>query len=1654
MEETIEYSMGLEVKEMLDDQAGYDVIENPEPVDVPSEETAERTSGRLAFGFSDIGLSKEQARAEILAGNEENLRARITAQADKFEKAFQKAKAMDIIRLSKEGRIDLTPEDIGQLDKIFDPGEVVLPNPSVYPEQRFANKVVDTATSADGDESQFSVAQRVLETGKPQMYQGKEVTVKEAEVLKKYSESMATREIVSRVSTNIIDRYKREVGVYESLGQHLKMFIPGYTEYNLNDALVDSPYKLPGNNKQDQIEYLYSLPIDQAEAVARTALNKIYEYNPALAALFASQLHDYDNTDVVIDNLFLGLDFATLPILSSARGAKALAKSIRNRGSVPGMLDASGNVAEAALRDMITLSRTNALKTGATKDAAQELEGILQPIFNVDNIVSDASLSRQSPGFLSRLLDQSRNTSSAILSLINTIPVNVARLEPGSAALREALDEAQELVAKLYPSTRSRVMAIAPESSAKDILTNTEKIVFHLGQRGGLPFESDKQAKSWGRRNLKTEHEIITNPDGSAYIALRWTLDETTPRVMNAAKIDALADATPHTMFAAARTADETLSNTSNKVRTVAMFSSETLATMMNSFADAAIRPLSRSSRRDLNTFMTDIASDVQAQSAKSVAGPQAGPVPTTIGHFERKWLRRFQRMPTENETLAYFRMMQVESGHLYANNLGIATRKFRLGIRNFAFPMPDMGRAALKELKTDIEGRPLAKMDWDKPEDAGIVILPETKNDTIHYVRKKFSSKTNKTEQVELETPFGPETIDAVATYGRDHIDELIKKGWHLVQLSPEGKEPFKTYLRDLGLNAPRGDVTYVLSRNTRSSPIGLKHLPDVPGGRTIYKDEFLVAQPQLVQVNIGGGAKGWDYSGDLNLMTAPTRLEAQAIAKHMEVARKLFIGGKAKKIELKNYLNENLPDLSYKNFVRLFVGKTAIFDKNIPFYFREARNSVEQTVGLSSMRDEKTGELLYRNFTDVRNNSHNIWNDDEILRFASEKGVRLSRGEIEGSLQAPVIRSNIDAPVLDAFEALRLSGNAVMRGKIMDDYRTQAATRFVAEFGDLLDNPLGDLTDYPLRALIKGQFKTTGVDSARVAAAKNYRRTALELLGLDNRKLLDSNWWAEQSMKMLGVKFTKNARVGDVADWISEADPVQFLRKWFGFYPRLGFFNPKQLFLQAQGIANTALIEGADRTIRAMGAAWFMRPVLLHGDEKMLDAMAKKAVEYNKSWTVDEFKESYKALMRSGWWRIGGEQADRHAVLGGELFSSGIERAADKSLVFFRMGERANRLTAWNAAYLRWKAANPLVELDDRGIAEILDRADLLTLNMNKKSRAIWQTGPIAVMTQFWTAQHRLWDLTIGRRLTDAERKRLIIGQVALYGAPVAATASVVPFYPVHKELKEELREAGYDVNDDMLAKIAVDGIPQTMLHSIFGVDVPFADEYGLSGISLFKDIWDQQKNVMEIFGGAAGSTMWQSLEAFSPLGTALVNIGNGSYPLTTDDFTPILQIPSTASNLTQSWYIFNQGEYFLKNGQEPILDELNPWYAFTKTVFGLGPEGLNDFFTDTKNKKETEKMIRYTKDQMLKYFKLAMDKDTSPEDTAKYLKKVEAYFVSSRMTAAQYDEVLKEFMTTQDGLSAAENLEQRMRTIDRDRYNKAMEKFLGIPAYNEEE
>ena len=188
-----------------------------------------------------------------------------------------------------------------------------------------------------------------------------------------------------------------------------------------------------------------------------------------------------------------------------------------------------------------------------------------------------------------------------------------------------------------------------------------------------------------------------------------------------------------------------------------------------------------------------------------------------------------------------------------------------------------------------------------------------------------------------------------------------------------------------------------------------------------------------------------------------------------------------------------------------------------------------------------------------------------------------------------------------------------------------------------------------------------------------------------------------------------------------LKSTDPIGAARA-AAFHGLLGWFNPVQLWTQAQGMAVAVSMNIFDPV--ELGRVFHRQTalqMLQHVEQTPKNiAHVAKALKID----VDELTDLNKAWRSSGLQDAVLTTADHAAASRGHGISmSALKDAADKGLMFYRPGELLNRRVSFVTSYRRHAKRIGSKANDSADMKKILEETNNLMLNMGKANRASWQ-------------------------------------------------------------------------------------------------------------------------------------------------------------------------------------------------------------------------------------------------------------------------------------------------------------------------------------------
>lgn len=1580
--------------EVQDTTFGFEDDADVVPTPIVSEQSATFRANRYNVAAGPELGGYDAIYKKVMAGAEQELRAQGSAMARTRTYAETEQTIAAYVQQAKDEDRRLGEADFRYFQEIRDPAKIDEKiNPETFMEKQYVKNSFEMALKPNYDEdTELDPVQQKLQSFKsPIRFMSKE----EESAYESAANFATKRESAYRLAQEIQDKY--DATGYTDTGVAIaKTFIPFYTEWKTNDLFKDVDGLLNGENIDESIRELYNIqdPTEFSNTL-NLKIKTLFDANPVLGKRYADAVIKYSDSDQFIDNIGT---IAEIAAAGTGVIARKLVAAVGRKGSVPAILAATGKEAEAAFLSTKQALKTLASGTGAARGSMQNLMEAVPPLGNPLSVLSDVG--NYSARQTQMLQDNLNQNAEAFLRVTGLDSAAISRLEPGTPAYLEALKTTQDFFFAQYPTSRNSIMAVRPIKNNQAVVGGADYLEFQIGTSTALRFKSLKQAEL-AKKTYGVPSAVVKGSDRDGfYLAVTKAVDETAPTVR--AQLITPTNATPKATLitklfegkgGGLKAKDDILPTDINQAAKATVFGSVKLRQLGESVAAEALGKIpNRWWKSDRKEFMNFL----EHQRDNEVFSP-------TLGDFERDYLAHTGRAPSIEEAQGYFAYRQVNDAEYFINNLEIWKQKSRLGLENFAFKM----KTSPKGLGTNIEGRIRLEIPWSAADDFDLMVINES-GVLPTFVRKKYSSQTE-----------------------RAYADDLIKnKGYKLVQVSDQGQRALPDWAATHGLDIGKRRPSYVLIKDIETKPLGYHQLPHKAGGHMVYKDPFYVAQPKVTQVNAGGGKIAHDYYGDTNLWNARTAKEAADRANTLNVARELYRAGK--KREAKNFVQANLP-VTYRQFVQLFkpsvkrnpitglVEKSpARFDIDTPFYSRSNGKTIEAEHGISRAYTARKEE-----FNDALDNQHSVYNDGLLTRFTGERDPRLQSVRNAGTDDSPQwVLEN--ARLLDPYQTLRSGYASMANSRFASDLKIKSAERYVQEFGRVLEGDADEIARYPLRALMTATFKDTLGNKAEVAAAKNFRRAVMELVSNQPKQLIDLDHYNTKVMGLLGENKFKSGRAGDVLEFVATSDPVQFLRYWLGFLPRMGFYAPKQLFLQAQGVAATTALAGAENASKGFAAAWLMRGVRFNGNKKLLEGVAEKASAVG--WKKKDFIESYEAMVRSGFDNVGDEYAEMTNMLS-QTSLTGLRKAADKSLFFFKKGEKINRLTAWNASYQKWRTEFPIAKFDNLAQQAVLEQADMFTNNMTRASSAVWQQGALSVPTQFWSYQARLMDLMWSGRIETPQRIKLVLMNTALYGGVTGTAGTVAGLYPWHQAVRQELIEEGVDINEDVFTKLLVDGIPQTMAAYALGEDINFSERFGPSGLTILKDLFDANKSTVEVVTGALGSSVANMFNAAQPVVSELGRLYAGDSKLTMSDWQPVISTISSLGQAEKAYVAFTYGKYFTKDGTDVIKDDVSGAGAAFIGILGLLPQDVDDFYGKINTNKTRETVQNRFSKEAIRYIRMSYEGDYPPEERAALHRKAISFKEAGDFTEEQWNRVMRNALANDRTRTKIEQLDEEI-------------------------
>lgn len=1353
---------------------------------------------------------------------------------------------------------------------------------------------------------------------------------------------------------------------------------------------------LRGDNLKKQAEAIVDLPNKQYKQVLDRIEQELGTTNPTLAKQFFEAIMGQTTDERHLNNIMNIVDLATIPgvgkVAAMATGAggrrilppalqdtkeafKDMAKAASKYDSDPSaIVAATGDIGKAA-------------ELKATQNLVDASKGILDPSKQaIDETMSifksDAGQVLAGPGHLGNRLAAmiSEKTLTFGKEIIEAVQ-GMARVE------RIPVIKASE-----------RVVAAVKEGIAKDLPAGVQHSVLDVGDLTLEPFSNTyytrikfgdpalglwtekETAENWARANGMVNYQVSKKDSGLGYyIEVIKPLNETSDVMRNLLLETKLVEP-PTTPFLGAwtkwlRGAEDTLSEGERMNRKVSAYARSYLnqyakeeATYIKDLAKGIIKtdPLTGEAfTRSRMFFGKKQRFDEWERVVKATKDLPDPDNPGQKGYFFKNpedlannYQNIVNRLPDVVETEAYFAFKRMMEMDRFLRNVVMYRNKARLGVETHQVITYD--KNGVRVFSQQFDGVLKNQMPSG---DAAVLIV---------------SNRAGR-ERVEFLDHLAPKG----GKFSREYLAEAVESGkMKLIQIFDPDQRPLRMF-------GKTGDkrVQYVLSENVDSAPMSFNQVNRKGGFHVEYDYDHYIKMPNVRVDNIKGKLRHW-YEGDTTVMPISIREMGHDIVKKMNDVKNLIKDGNI--ASAKTLARDTLP-IDFKEFHGWFLPKKNPSTGAIE-YPRLSLDQDFQVVPRDKLISDidKTLENKYK-FTDEFGHEGNTFRDTtksgslakqyQVPYTTERDAFEMHTFKNEGTQSAPIYKYE-PAKFIDPVPAMNRALSKITNSVLADDYKIFSMEHWLRRAQDILKAPLNEIRAAPF-------YHFTKAAEDIKSAANSELKTSLMA---DHYKI----------RQFTGVKSKLDSyidgRAQDFADYIygktgSERlallsgdalaltqDIPLFLRS-MTFHAKMGLFSIPQFAVQLSTFSNIFAVAGIKHAAHGSAAAMMTQWSRVNRSPAVIAGLSKKMENFG--WKPGEFAESLKMMDQTGYGHVGGE----YALLDSQYMPSIVlgkgERFLDASKVFFREGERMVRYASWHTAYKEFREKFPNAVITNVEKQKILERADLLNVNMSAASAGILNHGLLSIPTQFFTYQIRMAELFFSKRIDTLTKARMFAWNAALYGVPTATGLTGFPIGDIFR--KSQLESGEYVVGDNFVNSLFMEGIPSVMTALLTGKgDIKkgnwynIGDRFGTQGLDLIKEMVYSDKEWWKFVGGASSSTMADAFAAVSPYTRWVMSAmkdDKSYFPLTDRDILDTFKMITAANQTWRSAVAIHTGTWLSK--RDNLLDkDISPLSAIFMYVTGLQPQGVTDNQLKGEARKERQERQKETMNMAIREWRRGLD------------------------------------------------------------------------------
>lgn len=1209
-----------------------------------------------------------------------------------------------------------------------------------------------------------------------------------------------------------------------------------------------------GNVMAEKVKDLYSLPPDEFARQTQAIYQQLKQFSVLDANSFAHALQSYTPLDQLAENSNVA---AVLPIGSAF---KVALKGGRILGGVA--KGAVGDILKSASREeALAAAKAVPVEQDIAKGAAQVNAAISDKHVPVEEVLASggdltgaarvqghealaaallpdtaeafqkqfAIMLKKTPSLYSTdawttgarkltgaAADQLAKIQQAALSnLKDTFAPDLRIDRLPQEAQNTAMDQSLEKLKKDYNDIEDKVLGvrhIAPEQTG-GLNIGMQEVT--LGKNGAEGFSTRAEAEQFAVSAGMPSQSYTVDTMGKSYVVKAFKyVPENTNRILDDSmplsnKPLMTSWNTMKSIVGSVFSPKQSLSEF-QKLQRASVVHGETAMKSIAGELYAPVKALKPNELRDLDKIMKI------NRLSESVPGfsNTRGMYYNNLGELDKAYMKVHGRVPSDQEAAAYFAMVRASDIDWIYRSFNETKRKAVQGFENMSFSRLAKGGDHLQTF--NFEGRSLDPQQAMKIMDERIPLI------------LAFRDSKGIVNKVNMKT---------LGENQRLAMKGLIEKeGWTLHQ-------PYNSQHAQVKAWGVTDDpIHYIFSKGPdQRGPLDVtKQVNYRRGFHNDYKAPWFVKAASV---------KNGRYDGDITFLASSNEAKAHEDMAIWEKARQLM--NAKDDAGLKAHLEAHT-DVSPSEFKSIWTER----DPTQPFVVVK-----RGTRSYDSGRPFSNGKTFAQNYPDVDttvDRFHNpgaFWGGDP---FVGERDPLVWELAKRGTEDNPIRELKAGEQFNPLYTQVRAMGDLV-RHALYDDYQLTAARNYVETFaGKILydgqEVSLDKLRANPIFYLSRGSIVKNDLKTA--TQAFTIRSAIKNILGTPSPTALFVDT-AKQKL-MSGIY---KAGGEDALDRVPEkmipmiADPAAYMRA-VASHSKLGVFNIVQYFVQASSVLNTMMISPVQGT-RAFVYSGLMNKLLLTEDSKIADFAGGLAQKLG--FSKKEFLEAYNMMKTFKFDEVGGEHSWKVNFSDPSLYRDSLGRQfLDKGMFFFNKGEGTVRRTGFITSYLEYVAKNPgkVGNMTRSDAQQILNRAQMYTANMTRDSNSFWQNGIAGNFTQFWSYNVRMGELMLGRQLTGAERTRLILGNMLLYGfAPAAGVTAAVeygdPSYaydgtglPGSEDLAVAMAKNGQDI-DKGLAGAIYNGLLSTGLYALTNTHIDIGTRYGMSPIKVFDQI---QKNYKE--------------------------------------------------------------------------------------------------------------------------------------------------------------------------------------------------------------